>query len=86
MTVSDDPKISVKYAKEDLDEVGLLPWFSYSIALPIRIPTVSERSEKPLQTHRLMVRPLTPSDLDGFHKLRTNAELQNKSFSRGCPR
>lgn len=32
-----------------------------------------------------MVRPLVPSDLEAFHKLRANADLQNKSMSRGRP-
>lgn len=82
---SSTPNPEVEYTKAELDKVGILPWFSYSITLPLDpLPPIASRP--PLETKNLIVRPLVPTDLEAFHKLRSDASAQNRSFARGAPR
>lgn len=60
----------------------MTPWMSYKIRLPIRpLPPISARPE--IQTNRLVIRPIMPTDLETFHELRQARETQEQSTSRG---
>lgn len=62
----------------------MVPWFSYRASLPKRpLPRPSERQH--MTTKRLIVRPIVPSDLDGFYELRRQPQTQNQSKTRGRP-
>ncbi|CVL02570.1 uncharacterized protein FMAN_00074 [Fusarium mangiferae] len=76
------PPLEVFVTAEDFENLGMTPWFSYSVTLPERpIPSASDRP--PLETERLLIRPLTMNDLDAFHELRKRPDIQNHSTARG---
>lgn len=78
VTPRQKPLISVDVKLEQYENLGMTPWFSYSINLPVRpFPELSERKE--IKTERLILRPITLDDLDGFHELRRRPELQKNS-------
>jgi RimJ/RimL family protein N-acetyltransferase len=78
------PQIKVQLEHEDYERLGLMPWFSYKVNLPIRpMPSVPERPH--IKTKRLIVRPILPSDLEAFHELRRRPETQDHSPTRGRP-
>lgn len=61
---------------------GVVPWFSYQVKLPVLpLPRISERPH--IKTQHLLIRPLLPSDLNAFHKLRRRQETQQFSNTRG---
>lgn len=79
------PGAKLEYTKDELAEVGIVPWFSYSITLPLDpLPSITARSS--LETESLIVRPLLTTDLDAFHNLRCDADVQKRSFARGVQR
>lgn len=62
----------------------MTPWFSYKVRLPTRpLPAVATRPI--IETARLIVRPILPSDAEAFHSLRQIPETQNHSTRRGRP-
>ncbi|KAK6087833.1 GNAT N-acetyltransferase [Seiridium cupressi] len=66
----------------DFQNLGMTPWFSYRVALPERpLPDIPSRPK--IETKRLVVRPIAPSDLDTFHDLRKRPEVQRHSKVRG---
>lgn len=68
--------------EDDIQASRVTPWFSYQLTLPIEpVPPVSKRPH--IKTDRLVVRPLALSDLEAFHKLRSDEKLQCDSISRG---
>ncbi|KAM0552692.1 hypothetical protein ACHAPJ_007789 [Fusarium lateritium] len=68
---------------EDFQNLGMTPWFSYSVTLPERpIPSASDRS--PIETERLVIRPFNMKDLDAFDELRRHS-VQKDSTARGRP-
>jgi hypothetical protein len=68
------------FSKTDLDEVANRPWFL--VTAPVNpLPAPSARAA--ITTERLVVRPLVDSDLESFHRLRSNEQLQLDSFARG---
>ncbi|KAF0644714.1 hypothetical protein NXS19_002198 [Fusarium pseudograminearum] len=76
------PSLQIFLSQEQAQELGMTPWFSYSVTLPERpIPGASER--KSIETERLVVRPFTMKDLEAFHELRKIPELQVYSTARG---
>ncbi|KAJ4014178.1 hypothetical protein NW752_005897 [Fusarium irregulare] len=76
------PSLQIFLSQEEAQNLGMTPWFSYSVTLPERpIPGASER--KPIETERLVIRPFTMKDLEAFHDLRKDSELQVHSTSRG---
>jgi RimJ/RimL family protein N-acetyltransferase len=69
---------------EDFQNLGMVPWFSYTVTLPERpLPEISQRPQ--IETKRLLIRPLRSSDLEGFWDLRRRPELQLHSKTRGRP-
>lgn len=59
----------------EAEQLGIMPWFSYSVKLPVKpVPPVRERPH--IQTTRLVVRPITIDDLEQFHDLRRRPEVQ----------
>lgn len=78
------PTLTVELTSKDYEELGMVPWFSYSSYLPIEpLPTMPERSQ--MQTSRLTLRPLLLSDLDSFVALRSKTDIQTNSPMRGRP-
>ncbi|KAL4727115.1 hypothetical protein ACLX1H_006016 [Fusarium chlamydosporum] len=76
------PSLKLFVTSEQFQEMGMIPFFSYSVTLPERpIPGASER--QPIETERLIIRPFTMKDLDAFHELRKIPELQTHSTGRG---
>lgn len=78
------PTIKVELEHDDYEKLSSIVWFSYDVCAPTRpLPPVSDRRE--IKTERLTIRPFLPSDLEAFHELRSIAELQVHSTSRGRP-
>ncbi|KAF3763837.1 hypothetical protein M406DRAFT_341246 [Cryphonectria parasitica EP155] len=78
------PKLMLRLEANDLQNLGVTPWFSYNTTLPKRpLPSLSERPH--FKTERLLVRPIGPDDLDAFYELRKCAETQEHSKTRGRP-
>jgi RimJ/RimL family protein N-acetyltransferase len=76
--------IKVDLEHEEYEALAQVVWFSYDVCAPRRpLPPVGKRPE--IKTDRLVIRPLLPSDLEAFHELRSIAETQNASTSRGRP-
>ncbi|KAJ4267558.1 hypothetical protein NW762_003666 [Fusarium torreyae] len=76
--------LQIQLKADDFQNLGVTPWFSYTVTLPERpLPPQSERPH--IKTRRLLVRPITSDDLDGFHDLRRRPELQRCSKLRGRP-
>ncbi|KAF4989114.1 hypothetical protein FGRMN_9357 [Fusarium graminum] len=76
------PSLHIFLTADDIRDLGMTPWFSYSVTLPERpIPSASDRPT--METERLLIRPLTMKDLDAFHELRRIPEIQKHSTSRG---
>ncbi|KAF4446862.1 n- gnat protein [Fusarium austroafricanum] len=76
------PAIHLFVNAEDFQELGMTPWFSYSVTLPERpVPSASDRPA--IETERLVIRPFDMKDLDAFHELRHNSDLQKHSTARG---
>ncbi|KAF5020532.1 hypothetical protein F66182_7431 [Fusarium sp. NRRL 66182] len=76
------PSLEIYFNAEEWQNLGMVPWFSYSVTLPERpIPSTSERLS--LETERLVIRPLAMKDLDAFDELRRLPEVQTHSPSRG---
>lgn len=70
--------------QDEWEKIAIEPWLTYKVPLPPRpLPPVSARP--PIRTKRLIVRPILPSDLEGFHALRRIRETQDQSTSRGRP-
>ncbi|CAJ0546946.1 Ff.00g015730.m01.CDS01 [Fusarium sp. VM40] len=76
--------LKLQLAVEDFQNLGVTPWFSYTVTLPERpIPSLSDRPH--IKTPRLIVRPIISDDLEGFFQLRSVAEVQRHSKIRGRP-
>lgn len=76
------PPTYFSFELEDYEKVLMTPWLSYQVSLPIfPLPKVEERPE--IRTERLVLRALLPSDLEAFHTLRSDAEAQKWSPTRG---
>lgn len=70
--------------QDEWEKIAIEPWLTYKVPLPPRpLPPVSARPH--IRTKRLIVRPILPSDLDGFYELRRIRETQDQSTSRGRP-
>ncbi|KAI7775436.1 hypothetical protein LA080_006813 [Diaporthe eres] len=81
---SSPPTIQVNLEQEEYEKLSSTVWFSYEVCAPVRpLPPVGDRQE--IKTERLIIRPLLPSDLEAFHELRSIAETQVYSTSRGRP-
>lgn len=78
----DAPKFTISFNEEQWGNLGMIPWFSYTVNLPtLPLPSLSERG--PMHTERLIIRPILPSDLSELHRLRRQEETQVHSPSRG---
>ncbi|KAL4727088.1 hypothetical protein ACLX1H_005988 [Fusarium chlamydosporum] len=76
--------LQIQLKVQDFANLGVTPWFSYTVTLPERpLPSVRERPH--IKTDRLIIRPITHDDLDGFYELRSKPELQLCSKRRGRP-
>ncbi|KAM0189321.1 hypothetical protein ACHAPA_007873 [Fusarium lateritium] len=78
------PSLHIFVNAEDFRDLGMTPWFSYSVTLPER-PILSASDRPPMETERLLIRPLEMKDLDAFHELRRDPEVQSLSTARGRP-
>lgn len=62
----------------------MTPWFNFKVKLPVRpLPAIHERPQ--IRTKRLIIRPLELSNLEEFHRLRSQPETQCESTTRGRP-
>jgi RimJ/RimL family protein N-acetyltransferase len=78
------PAFTVNYREDEWGQLGMVPWFSYTLNLPeLPLPELSKRQH--IKTERLIIRPILMSDLDSFHQLRQEKETQDQSTSRGRP-
>lgn len=78
------PPINMCRSLEELEEGSITPWYTYMVTDPVRpLPAPADRPH--LHTEHLLIRPLFPSDLEAFHRLRSDAELQRRSMARGRP-
>lgn len=76
--------VKVNFDTDDWDRLGMMPWFSFKVKLPMRpLPRISERPH--MKTRCLLIRPIQMSDLEGFYALRRQPETQNHSTIRGRP-
>lgn len=76
------PPTYFSFELEDYEKVIMMPWLSYQVSLPIYpLPRIEERPE--IRTERLVLRALLPSDLEAFHTLRSDADAQTRSPTRG---
>ncbi|KAF3768027.1 hypothetical protein M406DRAFT_350868 [Cryphonectria parasitica EP155] len=77
-------KLEMSFDQDDWEKLGITPWFSYKVRLPLRpLPPISARPV--IRTKRLIIRPILPSDLEAFYELRRIPETQMHSTSRGRP-
>lgn len=84
MAIADKPtetlQVSLEY--DDYEKLGVIPWFSYVIDMPVRpLPPNADRPQ--MKTDRLLIRPFLPSDLEAFHSLRSIESTQKESTTRG---
>lgn len=82
MTTTNPKPFHVHLALDSFQTLSVTPWFSYTTSLPTLLPTQAER--EPMKTERLVIRPITPDDLDAFWELRQIKETQTQSKERGC--
>lgn len=78
------PSIKVNFDPEGWGKLGMMPWYSFRVKLPVRpLPAIVERPH--VETTRLLIRPILMKDLEAFYDLRRRPETQLHSTIRGRP-